>query len=225
MQKPKPASTAPGKKPSPEELEQLNAFVQNFKKEFLAATFEDLEDEFANKPYDPEMEKAVHKLVDDNPIDTSFFIFVTVPCLFLYRMTPTVLYRKARLGDMDALKKILRLDQLMLHDSLIGQKVASIRFNHNLSKYQNLVASATKSPTIDRKNILLSIGGFIYAISFLTDKPLKPQDISELFGAIAEDTNNEKLIESIPKDSKSLGRELQPDRNLWRHIFNPDKKM
>ncbi len=220
----KPASATPKKKYSPEEMDQLKTFADNLKQGLRAASFEYLEDEFENKPVDPETADAVHKLLVDHPLDASFFIFVHVPCLFLYRMTPTLLYRKARLGDLDALKKILRLDQLMIHDCFIGQKVAAIRFNHNLSKYQNLVALATKSPVVDRRNILLSIAGLVYAISFLTDKPLKPQDISALFGAIADDTNNDELIKSIPQDSKSLGRELRSDRNPWRQMFNPDKK-
>jgi hypothetical protein len=224
LQKAKPASQTEDEKHSPEAAEEINKLVRDLKKELLAASFEYLEDEFAKKPVDPEMTKAVQKLVVNNPLETSFFVFVTAPCWLLYRMPPSLLYRKARLGDMDALKKLLRLDQLMLHDSFIGQQVVAVRFNHNVAKYQNMVEAATKSPIIDRKNIVLSIAGLIYAISFLTSKPLTPRDIIDLFGAIAEDTNKEELLNSIPKDSKSLGRELQPDRNYWRKIFDPGQK-
>jgi len=209
------------KLPTSEEQKEIVQFISLL----LSAAEKDFESNLANTPVNKVRSDRVRKLFADTPFDTGYFVFVIAPCWLLYRMPPTLLYRKARLGDFDALEKLLRLDQLMLHDPAIGKRVIECRFNHSMSKYRKLLKAATDPPkgTKSIKNLLLSQLGLLSAMSHLTGKPLIATDIIQLVEAIDQDYKT-NFIGYLPEDSRSLTRELQPDRNLWRQIFNPDIK-
>jgi hypothetical protein len=208
--------------PTPQEFEEIRQMLL----ELLDASFIDLEKEFSNEPVDHDSAAAMKQLIADKPLDSSFFLFVEVPCWLLYRVSPTTLYRKARGGDFDALERLLRLDPLMLHDPYVGMKIAKFRFNNKMPQYRKLLAAPFKNPKggIQRKNLILSIVGLISALSHIIQKPLTANDIFKLVAAIDEDAKC-NLLDDLPKDPDALARALQPHRNQWRKILQPDKKM
>lgn len=191
-----------------------------------SASEQELEDEFNQVPASQAAKRRMARLVAEKPLELSFYIFVAVPCWTLYRTSPTLLYRKARQGDFESLEKLLRLDQLMLHDPAIGKQMISYRFNHSASKYRKLLDAATKAPkgSSSKKNILLSQVGLLSTLSHLTVKPLTPQDLFELVDAFDTDSKG-KLLDDLPKTPAALARALTPDRNLWRQLLPSDKKM
>ncbi|GFE58733.1 hypothetical protein [Geobacter sp. AOG1] len=208
--------------PTQNELDASVKFLQTM----LSASEKELEDEFNNVSIKQAAKRRMSKLIEKNPLELGFYLFVAVPCWALYRMSPTALYRKARQGDFDALEKLLCLDQLMLHDPAIGKQIIDYRFKHSSSKYRKLLDAATKSPkgSDSSKNILLSQVGLISAISHLTTKPLTPQDLFELVHAFDQDSKN-KLLDDLPENYDALARALSPDRNLWRQLLPSDKNM
>ncbi|MBT0664613.1 hypothetical protein KI809_09915 [Geobacter pelophilus] len=205
--------------PSPEEIEQ----AKNLLDMVLTASEKDLEDEFNQLPLKQAVKRRMSKLLTESPLELAFYLFVAVPCWALYRTSPTYLYRRARQGDFSALENLLRLDQLMLHDPMIGKQIIAYRFNHSSSKYRKLLTAATSPPKghNSRKNILLSQVGLISTLSHLTEKPLTPQDLFELIEAFDFDSKG-KLFEDLPKTPDALARALSPDRNLWRNVFVSD---
>ena len=207
--------------PTPEQFEEIRQVMN----EFLEESYKDIEEDFADTPLDPDDQGAMKKLVDDNPLDSSFFLFVTFPCWLLYRMSPTQLYFKARSGDFDALERILRLDPLMIHNPYIGIQIAQCRFNRQSAKYRKLMASPYKPPKggTDRKNVMISTVGLINALSHVINKPLLVREVFDLMAAIDQDCGS-NLLEALPKEPDALSRALQPDRNLWRQAFKPDRK-
>lgn len=207
---------------SPEEVKDSIDLLQTM----LFASEQALEDEFNQVPVKQAATRRMRKLIEKNPLELSFYLFVATPCWALYRTSPTLLYRKARQGDFDSLEKLLRLDQLMLHDPTIGKQIISYRFNHSSSKYRKLLDAATKAPkgSGSLKNILLSQVGLLSATSHLTVKPLTPQDLFELVEAFDHDSRG-KLFDNLPKTPDALARALTPDRNLWRQVLHSDKKM
>ena len=192
----------------------------------LAASDKDLEDELNNTPTNPAIQRRLRKFIAKNPLELCFYLFVAVPCWILYRTHPTLLYRKARQGDFDSLQKLLSLDQLMLHDPLIGKQIISYRFNHTSIKYRKLLDAAIKEPkgSKSKKSILLSQIGLISALSHLIQKPLTPQDLYGLVEAFDKDSNS-KLLDELPDEPDALARNLSPDRNMWRILFSSDKKI
>lgn len=207
--------------PSKEQIKDAIKLLQTL----YSVSEKELEDDFNLVPVRIAAKRRMSALIEKSPLETSFYLFVTVPCWTLYRVSPTQLYRKARTGDFDALQKLLCLDQLMLHDPAIGRQIISYRFNRSASKYRKLLAAATKTPkgSNSRKNILLSQIGLISAISQLTVKPLTPQDLFDLVDAFDLDSKG-KLLADLPKTPEALARALAPDRNLWRQVFPTQTK-
>jgi len=57
--------------------------------------------------------------------DEGFFTFrIFLPCWLHYFETPTGLYRKARLGNLDAIDKLLRIDKRVISDTKISHHIA-----------------------------------------------------------------------------------------------------
>lgn len=200
--------------------------LKDLVKALILNTDKELEEEVAQTPAKPAPQRRMARLIAEKPLESSFFLFVVVPCWMIYRIHPTRLYRQARLGDFESLKRLLMLDQLILHDPSIGKQVISYRFKHSASKYRQLIEAALKAPKgIDsRKNILLSQVGFIHALSQLTKKPLHTQDIYALVSAYDADFRT-NFIDDLPDKYDALARLLRPDRNLWRQVLSSDKKM
>lgn len=207
--------------PSEEDVENIKELFQWV----LSESEKGIEEEIAKTPAKSAVARRMKKLLAETPLESAFYLFVSVPCWTLYRMSPTKLYRQARDGNFEALEKLLRLDQIMLHDPVIGRQVMKCRFDHSRNKYLKLMRAAIEPPKglKSNKHILLSQLGFISAFSHITTKPLTAQDLLELVGAIDIDYKT-NYLEQIPEDPRSLARELQPDRNLWRHILHTDKK-
>ena len=120
----------------------------------------------------------------------------------------------------------MRLDPLLIHDPYIGMKIAEFRFNGDMPKYRKLLAAPFKYPKggAEPKNLILSMVGLISAFSQITTKPLTTNDILELVAAIDQDAKC-NLLDDLPKEPDALARALQPDRNMWRKLLQPDKKM
>lgn len=207
---------------SPEDLQEAIDLLQML----YTASEKELDDEFNQVPVKQSAQKRIAELITEKPLELGFYLFVSTPCWTLYRMSPTQLYRQARQGDFDSLEKLLRLDQLMLHDPTIGKQIITYRFNHSSSKYRKLLDAATKAPkgSGSRKNILLSQIALLSALSHLTQQPLTPQDLFELVEAFDNDSKG-KLFDDLPKNPDALARSLNPDRNLWRQVFHYDKNM
>lgn len=215
-----------GKRPSSDDPSesQVNE-VKEFLELLVSASEKELEGEFNDVPFKQSAKNRMARLTKEKPLEMAFYLFVVVPCWTLYRTFPTLLYRKARQGDFEALEKLLRLDQLMLHDPQIGKQIISYRFNHSSGKYRKLLEAATKSPkgSDSRKNILLSEIALLSAVSHLTKRPLTPQDLYELVEAYDHDSKS-NILDSLPEPA-ALARALSPDRNFWRKFLNPDKNI
>ncbi|QVW36551.1 hypothetical protein KIP69_06820 [Geobacter sulfurreducens] len=206
--------------PTQEEVEKSFELLQMI----LSASDKALEEEINQVPVKQTAQRRMAKLIANKPLELSFYLFVAAPCWTLYRMSPTRLYRQARQGNFDALERLLRLDQLMLHDPAIGKQIITYRFNHSMSKYRKLLKAATDPPTGKKSSyhILLSQIGFISALSHLTSKPLTPRDLYELIAAFDADCKT-NYLHDLPDDPGNFARGLAPDRNLWRQLLNSDK--
>lgn len=210
----------PPNPPSPEDIESIKELLQLV----LSESEKGLEEEIAKTPPKSAVVRRMKKLLAETPLESAFYLFVSVPCWTLYRISPTKLYRQARDGKFEALEKLLRLDQIMLHDPVIGRQVMKCRFEHSRNRYRKLITAALEPPKglKSNKHILLSLLGFISALSQITTRPLTAQDLINLVGAIDTDYKTHYL-EQLPEDPRSLARELQPDRNLWRNLLSTDK--
>lgn len=211
--------------PTPEDITAAQQLLQ----QILAASFEDLRNDFSNKQTSPAHREVFEGFLRDMDLESSFFLLVHVPCWLLYRTSPSLLYRKARQGNIDALKKLLHLDALMFHDPLIGREINRLRYQGRTTVYKTLLEAPLKpmKVKIDRKRMKYSVAGFISGIAHLIKKPLTERDIHDLFDAVAKDATNDPhavdldLIVSPQTFAKAIYRE----RNFWINALKSDKKI
>jgi len=113
--------------------------AQESLKKILDASFEDLRNDFSSQHDSPAHREAFKDFLRGMDLESSFFFLIHVPCWLLYRTSPSLLYRKARLGNVDALKKLLYLDALLIHEPSIGRAINRLRYQGRTTVYRTLL--------------------------------------------------------------------------------------
>lgn len=210
--------------PTAEEMEQAKNSMQNI----LTESFLDLKRDFDKTPPIPAAKEEFLNMFSEGVLEGSFFLLVIAPCWLLYRTTPTRLYRKARLGDTDALEKLLRLDPLMLHDPTIGKQIQAFRFKNKNNVYQTLLEAPLKRPKgkFTRKKMKYAIAGLISALATSLKFELEEPDIRALFDAVAKDSEGKSIDTDIADSPEAFSKAIRRDRIYWLKMLNPnpDKK-
>ncbi len=152
-----------------------------------------------------------------------FFVKVWIPCLALYQEMPLMLLRRARLGDADALDKILRLDKAAISDP----KISDIYFKSSLQKNKNqfnalnraLQHTASNGQQISRI-IKQSLTALISILAEGLNHSLNLEQIELLYRAICRDIGRGRQIETGPDESKqNLAKVIQKERASWRRLL------
>lgn len=122
-----------------------------------------------------------------------FYANIWIPCAALYKSTPTELFRKARCGNDDALKKLIALDDTILHDRLIAKHHIHKSIT-NSSQCKMLWEAASKKPTgsAARATVKAQIASYLILLSKLISHytpypPLTAPQLQALFDAYARD--------------------------------------
>ncbi len=178
-------------------------------KGILGISFQSLKSEFSGDRLDPESKKKFDKFFSKSSLESSFFTLVSFPCYILYRQHPTSLYRSARSGNIKALKKLVSLDPLLLHDPYIGKAIQKIRLSSKSAQYWSILEATINSPKakIENKTFKYSIAGYISALAFLIKFKLTSIDIADLFHAM------EKDVTSVHPET-ALFRNLRVNRRI-----------
>ena len=75
-----------------------------------------------------------------------FFLKVIAPCWLFYRTHPTLLLRKARLGDEDAIDKLLRIDKSVIADPILSKHFAESSFKKNKYDFNTYLKALKNQP-------------------------------------------------------------------------------
>lgn len=152
-----------------------------------------------------------------------FYFRVWTPCLFLYGEFPGRLMRKARLGDMDAMEKLLRVDPSAIGDRLICENFHRASGKKNKYEFNMFIKALQKKPKgkVTRRKTKYSIAGLISALS---NGSLNEPSIRELFDAVAHDVKKEDIDTSLPDAPEAFSKAIQRKRTFWTTTLRPDKK-
>lgn len=205
-----------------EELEQVNVCIQKALSESLA----DIKSDMTAKDVDPQTKAAMLSLLTDMDLEGSFFLLVTVPCWLLYQIHPGRLYRKARQGNFDALKNLLNLDPLMIHDPMIGKQIQKLRFKNKSWQYETLFEILLKESTINvtPQQMKYALGGFLSALAKLLKVRLTAPDIQKLYDAVALDFDGVRRDSCLPDNSGTFAQAIYRYRKEWLKAFKSDMK-
>ncbi|TLM66385.1 MAG: hypothetical protein FDZ69_06110 [Deltaproteobacteria bacterium] len=192
-----------------------------------AENFKDLAADFSPEPLEPAFRDKALSLIDQHGLAASYYFFVLFPCWLHYRIHPTLLYRKARHGDVDAIEKLLRLDALMIHDPYIGKRIQALRFKNKFNTYEELMAAPLKLPKVkaSHKRLKMAFAGLISVVAQLTKQPLNEPEIRALFDAAAKDAGRGDIDTDLPPSQEAFSKAIQRERAFWLASVTPDKKI
>lgn len=192
----------------------------------LTLSFEDMRSDFENQPLEEHVAANVERYLLKYRMEMSFVFLVFTPCIILYKTNPAMLYREARLGNVSAIDKLLRLDPLMLHDPAIGFQIQKIRLSDKLNTYQHLVEAPLKpiKAKLTNNKIKSSMATLISLIAEGIKQPLTSIEIRNLFDAVAQDADKRDIDTSFPDSPEALSKSIQRKRPSWQPLLSPDSK-
>ena len=179
----------------------------------------DIESDIDGKA-DEELNKRIIKALKTP--EMLFLIKVWAPCFFLYGELPKRVFEKARLGDIDAIEKILRVDPSVIGDQKICEHFYKASWKKDKTGFNIMVKALQRGPKgkITRRRVKYSIAGLISLASSGLGKRLSEPEIKGLFDAVAQDLKNEEIDTSLPYSPEAFSKAIQ----RYRPKLRPDKK-
>lgn len=168
----------------------------------------------------------------------AFVVLVCWPCWMEYGVHPQVLMRQARLGDIDALEKLLWLDKSALQDRRIGAIWHEASLDRNSARFKRLHRALGESPKpkLGRREYKVSIAGLISRISQLLEsataglpeqfrcKRLTAPEIRDLFDAVATDKGLGLIDGDLPERLQTFSKAIQRNGPFWKMLELPGHK-
>jgi len=198
---------------------------------------EEVAAEIAGRPADEDLSRVGESLA--TVPEFYFLLRVWLPCLFEYCTFPGELLRQARQGDEDAIEKLLRLDDLAIHDRGIQAWVNGEGGPQRLARLGDASKWAAKLPAGQNSawHFKQCVGGLISAMSqktfYVLDRwglkptPLESPRIMDLFDALYRDREGRKQAVMTAPDfaevnPESWAKAVQRYRKQWDRLLFAD---
>ncbi len=162
-----------------------------------------------------------------NQPEILFYIRLQIPCWLFYGELPAFLLRKARLGNIDAIEKMLRLDPSLINDAKIKRIFHNSAWSGKKSTASRISSALTKTPTkrISLKRVKSSAAGLISALAKLLYVKLTAPEIRKLFDAVAEMSGQGEIDIDLPESPIGLSKVVQHESQFWLNVIHyPDSK-
>jgi hypothetical protein len=154
-----------------------------------------------------------------------FFSRVWLVCSFFYGEHPGRLLRKARLGDIEAMEKLLRLDKAVVSDEKIAGHLNRLYWEKKAT-YDRLIRALRGGVKIKAtpKNMKYVIAGLISQLSILLGHKLNEPEIRGLFNAISRDQGRGLEDQDLVQGSDDFRRTISRTQEFWARVSGADKK-
>ena len=175
-------------------------------------------------PLDESLKQQVLSAIKEP--EALFLAGVVFPCWMLYQEHPAQLFRQARLGNIAAMDKLLRIDKAVLSDPKIGDHFHKIANRKKRSQFDRLTQAIQKGPEgkITLQKIKMLIAGFISKASQALGRRLSAPEIRSLFDAIAQDAGRGDIDTDIPDSPEAFAKAIRRERLFWKIIPVPGQK-
>ncbi len=151
---------------------------------------------------------------------SEFFLFNNyLMCLIEYNEHFTLLYRKARLGNYDAIKKLVRIDPILMRDPFINHHFITAKPSVSSklkAAYNNPLKYHTKA-----SKVKVSICGLLSAFTEVTGGGvITPKELRDLFYAYAVDVCHKPDDEHLPDEPEAFRKAVKRHHKLWLPIIS-----
>lgn len=158
--------------------------------------------------------------------EIAFFFRAWVPCWLLYGEYAPRMMRRARMGDLDAMEKLLRLDASVVSDPRVGEYLHEARTSGKKATFERLTEALKRGPKskVTLKKVVYRMAGLISLISDIMKHRLTEREIWELFSAVAHDMGKEETDLYLTESPEAFAKAIQRERGFWMPTIRPDKK-
>lgn len=221
---------ANGQRPNKEKLAYLKKEIQAFRGESLDIIHLPIQGA-VEKDRAAGIENSSKSSLSKSGSCILFIRNVWIPSTMLYGAFPPLLFRKARLGDLESLENLVRLDKSVIFDRVISEKFHKLRLSEP-EKAQYFFGLINKAPKIaaTRKKAKYLAGGLLQylsmSMSLLIRTPqLSAPEIQDLFDACAKDAGlGDQDPDFINIQPDGFYRGIKEACEHWTVTFSPGIK-
>jgi hypothetical protein len=141
-----------------------------------------------------------------------FFFRVFVPCLVENKIHPTLLLRRARCGDLDALEMLLHIDWSVIHEPAIASVVHDLRKAPRSAAHYRILRAiyrGPRRPTPSIKQIKVQTGALLTRIARALGSSMRASGVRDLFDAVSKDQKAGLIDLDLPPAPEALAKALQ----------------
>lgn len=194
------------------EMGELGKIIDCFRKYPLEITEQDIRDE-EDESFTPAQEKFLSS-------SSMLFMFrVMMPCFIFYNTFPSMLIRKARKGNLNAICNLLKIDKAVIYDKKISKIIYRIQALQPAT-FRNRIAKALAAPIpkICLKKLKNNLGGFVWPV-FGDFFKLSTTDIHFCFDAHAQAIEGKNVDSDIQTDEEAHRKALARYGKDWRENY------
>ena len=213
---------------NPNQIQSHEKTNNNFATISLEEIFESLvsyiKDDIKNIPLNEKDKDTVRNTIISP--DFLFLMKVTLPCWLLYNENCARLFRKARLGSVESMDKLLRLDKTTIQHSRINKWISYYSFEKDKRIVENLTEAIRNPPRakITLAKVKYCLAGFISYLTELLNYRLSAPEIQSLFDAVAIDYGNDDLRDpNLPDSPEAFAKAIQRERSFWKTAYPSDR--
>ena len=185
--------------------------MDTLRNDFNAALIEEFTDNVSTDLAD---DAAMRSMVGTP--EYQFLLRVWMPCRIEYRTYPGLLLRRARLGEIDALEKLLRLDKAVIHDPRIANEIHQAFHTRGRKRFDRL-AKAISGRVLgqtSKAKVKRGLAGMIGDFAQRIKHPLTEPDIRRLFDIVARQRGHLR-DQHLPARSETLAQSMRRDRGTF----------
>lgn len=157
-----------------------------------------------------------------------FLISVIMPCLIIYGELPSFLIRKARLGDISALEKIIQIDNSSIYDVKISKLMHKLSLTNKI-KYNSICRLLLKNNrNLSKKKIKMNFAAILSQVSKLYGRalnisPLTSEQIRSKFDDNARKQGLGLIDIDLPDSPEAFYKQMYRKDDFLKFFVVPDK--
>jgi hypothetical protein len=170
--------------------------------------------------------------LEDNPkkelppiSDEGLFVFqVVLPCWLHHSESPVGLFRKSRLGNLDAMEMLLQIDKTVTADKRIARHLAAYGTKPQSPEYQRLARAMEGTPRkIKAGKVKTLLAAFLYGLAKSEGKPLSYRKIQDLFDQSAQERGIGEIDPDLTASPDSFAQHVRRNLHFWSKLSTLQK--
>jgi hypothetical protein len=161
-------------------------------------------------------------------LELMFLIYVIMPSLMIHGELPSSLMRKAHLGDIEALEKLVQIDKSCIYGKRVSRVMHEISFSDKKTHKSICNKISKNTSNLSKAKIKTNLIGLLSKISKIYGKalsisPLTSEQIRFRFDYEAKNQGLGLIDIDLPESPEAFYKQMYRKEEFWK-IFNSSDK-